>query len=48
VLHPVYGTRCSTLVLLKASGALRMIERRFDAAGAGSGETAVELGAGDW
>jgi uncharacterized protein with NRDE domain len=48
VLHPVYGTRCSTLVLLKASGALRMIEQRFDAAGVGSGETAVELGAGDW
>jgi uncharacterized protein with NRDE domain len=48
VLHPVYGTRCSTVVLLKASGALRMIERRFDAAGACSGETVVELGADDW
>lgn len=48
VLHPVYGTRCSTVVQLKASGALRMIERRFDAAGACSGETAVELHAGDW
>jgi uncharacterized protein with NRDE domain len=48
VLHPLYGTRCSTVVLLKTSGALRMIERRFDAAGACSGETAVELSAGDW
>ena len=48
VLHPVYGTRCSTVVLLKASGALRMIERRFDAAGACSGETVVELSASDW
>ncbi len=47
VLHPLYGTRCSTVVLLKASGALRMIERRFDASGDCSGETALELSAGD-
>lgn len=33
VQDPVYGTRCSTVVLLSASG-LRLAERRFDAAGA--------------
>jgi uncharacterized protein with NRDE domain len=48
VLHPVYGTRCSTAVLLEASGALHLIERRFDAAGDCSGETAIELNAAAW
>jgi uncharacterized protein with NRDE domain len=48
VLHPLYGTRCSTAVLLTASGALHLIERRFDAAGDCSGETEIELHAGAW
>jgi uncharacterized protein with NRDE domain len=48
VLHPLYGTRCSTAVLLGASGALHLIERRFDPAGDCSGETAVELNAAAW
>jgi len=48
VLHPVYGTRCSTAVLLAASGALHVIERRFDAAGDCSGEIEVELNAAQW
>jgi uncharacterized protein with NRDE domain len=48
VLHPVYGTRCSTAVLLAASGAMHVIERRFDAAGDCSGETEVELKAAAW
>jgi len=48
VLHPLYGTRCSTAVLLAASGALHLIERRFDAAGDCSGETEVELNAAAW
>jgi len=48
VLHPLYGTRCSTVVLLAASGALQVIERRFDPAGDCSGESAVELNAADW
>jgi uncharacterized protein with NRDE domain len=43
VLHPVYGTRCSTVVLLATNGALHVIERRFDAAGESSGETEIEL-----
>jgi uncharacterized protein with NRDE domain len=48
VLHPLYGTRCSTAVLLAASGALHLIERRFDPQGDCSGETEVELNAADW
>jgi len=33
VLHPVYGTRCSTALLLHRDGSLRFSERGFDAAG---------------
>lgn len=33
VQDPVYGTRCSTLVLMDPQGGLRFLERRFDAAG---------------
>ena len=48
VLHPDYGTRCSTLLLLEPSGAFVLIERRFDAQGALSGESRWALGAGEW
>jgi uncharacterized protein with NRDE domain len=48
VLHPKYGTRCSTVLLLAPDGALDLIERRFDAHGAASGETAFHLRAGEW
>ncbi len=37
--NPLYGTRCSTVLLIAADGAARMIERRFDAAGEITGET---------
>ena len=30
VLHPRYGTRCSSVLLLGAAGELRLIEQRFD------------------
>jgi len=43
VLNPVYGTRCSTAVLLATGGTMHVIERRFDAAGDCSGETEVAL-----
>jgi uncharacterized protein with NRDE domain len=42
VLHPEYGTRCSTVVLIERSGGLIVRERRFDASGAVIGETEVE------
>ncbi|HSN18747.1 MAG TPA: NRDE family protein [Gammaproteobacteria bacterium] len=34
VADPLYGTRCSTVVMLHKSGSLRFSERRFDATGA--------------
>jgi uncharacterized protein with NRDE domain len=33
VQHPLYGTRCSTLLLRDQRGGMRFAERRFDAAG---------------
>ena len=38
---PVYGTRCSTVVLVGADGAGRLIERRLGPEGAPLGETAL-------
>ncbi|MGH8229686.1 MAG: NRDE family protein [Steroidobacteraceae bacterium] len=46
VLHPLFGTRCSSVVLLEPGGALTVRERRFDADGAPSGETEITLEAG--
>jgi uncharacterized protein with NRDE domain len=43
VLHPTYGTRCSTVLLLESSGAMFLAERRFDADGAMGGETEFNL-----
>lgn len=48
VQHPVFGTRCSTVVRLDADGALWIAERRFDARGELVGETAFELSADEW
>lgn len=41
--NPVYGTRCSTVVLIDRNGAGSITERRFDAAGEKTGETALEF-----
>jgi uncharacterized protein with NRDE domain len=48
VLHPVYGTRCSTVLILADDGDLQMTERRFDAAGDCSGETEFALHRAAW
>ena len=48
VLHPEYGTRCSTVLLLEGGGGLQLAERRFDPAGHLSGETLFRLQAGEW
>ena len=37
--HPLYGTRCSTVVLIDAEGQGTITERRFDAEGRATGET---------
>ena len=48
VLHPQYGTRCSTVLLIENGGGLHMIERRFDALGEVSGESEFRLRPGEW
>ncbi len=41
--NPVYGTRCSTVVLVDAEGKGIIIERRFSALGEPTGETAMDF-----
>lgn len=48
VLHEKYGTRCSTLVAIEPSGACFLAERRFDPAGACTGETQYRLSPEEW
>lgn len=48
VLHPEYGTRCSTVVLIERDGALLVRERRFEPSGVASGETEIALARGAW
>ena len=48
VVHPAYGTRCSTVVLLEPGGALQLAERRFDPVGEPGGESEFRLNAGEW
>ena len=48
VLHPEYGTRCSTVLLLETSGALYLAERRFDSRGLAQGETEFRLNPSTW
>jgi uncharacterized protein with NRDE domain len=43
--NPVYGTRCTTLVAVDALGAGRIVERRYDAGGDATGQTAITF---DW
>ena len=38
-----YGTRCSTVMLLDASGNIALHERRFDAAGRATGESVLDF-----
>ncbi len=40
---PVYGTRCSTVVAVDTEGQGQIIERRFDADGVCTGETALRF-----
>ena len=48
VLNEGYGTRCSTVLLLEASGAGYVAERRFNPEGQQTGETVFELAVGEW
>jgi uncharacterized protein with NRDE domain len=40
---PVYGTRCSTVIMVDRAGQGRMIERRFDAAGNATGDSSLKF-----
>lgn len=48
VVHPTFGTRCSTLVLLGYDGSLLVQERRFDPGGAALGQSGWMLAPGEW
>ena len=48
VLHPEYGTRCSTIVLIEESNALHVIERSFNNEGEAVGDSTFDFGAGRW
>jgi uncharacterized protein with NRDE domain len=48
VLHPLFGTRCSTVVMIEPSGALEMIERRFDAQGVAQGDSRFTFAPAEW
>ncbi|MHB1869458.1 MAG: NRDE family protein [Steroidobacteraceae bacterium] len=48
VAHRQFGTRCSTVLLLESSGALRMCERRFDRLGRPAGFSDYRLASGQW
>jgi uncharacterized protein with NRDE domain len=39
IVHPEYGTRCSTVVTIDENGSVRFVERRFDPDGRSSGES---------
>ena len=48
VLNPDFGTRCSSVLLLRPCGAFDLSERTFDARGDLSGQTRWQLNAGEW
>lgn len=41
--NPMYGTRCSTVVAIGTDGRGLIVERRYDAAGATTGETRLDF-----
>lgn len=43
IVHPAYGTRCSTIVLAAGDGTIMLRERRFDPEGRAVGETEFTL-----
>jgi len=43
IVNPVYGTRCSTVIMVDAEGQGRITERSFSADGAVSGEVSLQF-----
>lgn len=48
VVHPLFGTRCSTLVMLGYDGSLCIQERRFGPGGEIAGQSGWQLAPGEW
>jgi uncharacterized protein with NRDE domain len=48
VVHPVFGTRCSTLVLIGYDGSVCIQERRFGPDGSVTGQSGWQLAPGEW
>jgi uncharacterized protein with NRDE domain len=48
VVHPLFGTRCSTLAMIGYDGSLYIQERRFAADGEIVGQSGWTLAAGEW
>ena len=48
VVHPLFGTRCSTLAMIGYDGSLHLQERRFDAQGEAVGQSGWTLAPGEW
>jgi len=48
VLHPDYGTRSSTVLMLEPDARVYLAERRFDPGGRQVGETEYRLNPGEW
>ena len=46
IVHPEYGTRCSTVMTLDNIGTVRFVERRFEPDGRQSGESRFDFGSG--
>jgi len=44
IVHPDYGTRCSTALLRRSDGTMIVAERRFDRAGRPAGESSFRIG----
>lgn len=43
IVTPGYGTRCSTVITVSDTGAVRFVERRFDAKGNATGDSSFEF-----
>ena len=46
IVHPQYGTRCSTVLTVDDTGQVRFLERRFDPDGRQTGESRFNFGSG--
>jgi uncharacterized protein with NRDE domain len=47
IVHPEYGTRCSTVLTVDAAGQVRFLERRFDPDGRRTGESTFAFASGE-